>query len=132
MLERAVAEEGRSPRYIVSDRGAQFQGQYRAWCKSHGIRPRFGAVGKHGSIAVLERFILSLKKEFLRRIFVPLHLPHVEHAIGAYQLWYNIERPHVSLGGRTPDEVLRGVAVVRDEFSCRERAATLADCSSSM
>ena len=73
LLDRAVEKTGRAPRYIVIDRGSQFREEYLAWCNDNGVRPRFGAVGKHGSIAVIERFILSLKTEFLRRIFVPLH-----------------------------------------------------------
>ena len=56
LLDAAVDEAGRAPRYIVSDKGVQFQKEYRAWCDKHGVRPRFGALGKHGSIAVIERF----------------------------------------------------------------------------
>jgi len=121
-LDRTVEKAGRAPRYIVTDQGSQFQGEYLAWCEKNGVRPRFGAVGKHGSIAVIERFILSLKKEFLRKILVPLHLPRVEEAVGAYQLWYNTERPHESLGGWTPHELQRGVALERETIRREPRA----------
>jgi hypothetical protein len=33
---------------------------FKDWCDGQGITPRFGAVGQHGSIALIERFILSL------------------------------------------------------------------------
>ena len=122
LLDRAVVKARCAPRYVVSDQGSQFQGKYLAWCKKNGVRPRFGAIGKHGSIAVIERFILSLKKEFLRKILVPLHLPRVEVAVRAYQLWYNTERPHESLGGRTSDDVQRGVAVERQTIHQLPRA----------
>ena len=92
----------------MSDRGSRFQSGYRAWCRKRGLRPRFGAIGQHGSIAVAERFILSMKNEFLRRILVPYALPRVTEALSAYQLCYNEHRPHERLGGATPGEVLHG------------------------
>ena len=51
------------PTYIVCDRGKQFDGNgFRVWCKRKGIKPpRYGAIGRHGSIAVVERFILTMK-----------------------------------------------------------------------
>src|SRR5262249_1291107 len=56
-LERIVQQGRGPPKHIVSDKGVQFRAAYRAWCDAHRIRPRFGAVGQHGSIAVIERFI---------------------------------------------------------------------------
>ena len=40
----------------------------RQWCRRRGIRPRFGAVGKHGGIAIADRFVRSLKTERTRRM----------------------------------------------------------------
>lgn len=107
-LERIVTNAGRAPRYTVTDQGLQFRDAYRAWCDSHGIKPRFGSNGKHGSIAVVERFILSMKTEALRRILVPLRTPDMRLAVARYAHWYNEHRPHASLAGATPSEVLRG------------------------
>jgi transposase InsO family protein len=45
---------------------------FRGWCKRRGIWLRYGAVGKHGSIAIVERFIRSMKQECTRRLVVPL------------------------------------------------------------
>jgi len=45
---------------------------FKDWCDRQGITPRFGAVGQHGSIALIERFILSLKNGCARIILVPL------------------------------------------------------------
>jgi hypothetical protein len=74
----------------------------------NGVRPRFGAIGKHGSLAVIERFILSLKAEYLRRILVPLSRTKMMAEIAAYQLWYNNFRSHEVLGRGTPAERLEG------------------------
>ena len=62
----------RPPKYIITDEGSQFRDEYRAWCKRRGVRSRYGAVGKYGSISLIERFILTLKSEGLRRILVPV------------------------------------------------------------
>lgn len=104
-LDRAVERVGTSPKYTVTDQGVQFQGDYRDWCARHSVRPRFGAVGKHGSIAVTERLFLTLKNELLRRILVPLRLETMCSEIGRYVGWHNEARPHRSLGAATPCEV---------------------------
>ena len=56
-----LARREDAPKYTVTDKGAQFQEVYLAWCERHGVKPRFGAIGRHGSIALVERFIRSLK-----------------------------------------------------------------------
>ena len=68
------------------------------------ILPRFGAVGRHGSIAVEERFHRTLK-EIVCRITVPEHQPDCEHEVGLVIDWYNEHRPHQTLDGQTPNEV---------------------------
>jgi transposase InsO family protein len=71
LLDRAVKRAGRAPRYIISDQGSQFQREYRDWCKKNGVKPRFGAVGKHGSIAVIERFMGLRGFEWVRSALIP-------------------------------------------------------------
>jgi transposase InsO family protein len=122
LLDRSVAAAGAPPRYLVSDRGSQFQSEYRAWCSTNGVRPRFGAVGKKGSIAIVERFILSLKREFLWRILVPSSLDGMQQAMAAYLLWYNEYRPHTALAGATPAEVRAAVIPARNRVRLEPRA----------
>ncbi len=114
VLDNAIAQSGK-PKYIISDKGGQFWARlgktfYETWCEERGIKPRFGAIGKHGSIAVVERFIRSLKHEFLLRRTMPLALDDIARDVGAYCDWYNRHRPHQTLGGETPDERWRGVS----------------------
>ena len=53
-LELAIAKEGQNPRYIISDKGSQFWCEsYKKWAKDSDIKLRFGAIGQHGSIAVI-------------------------------------------------------------------------------
>ncbi|MCC6902269.1 MAG: transposase [Polyangiaceae bacterium] len=121
-LDDAVLHAGTPPRHMVSDQGSQFQSDYLAWCKRHGVRPRYGAVGQHGSIALIERFILSLKQEFLRRIHVPASERAMLETLAAYQRWYNEHRPHASLDGRTPREMLEAAPPPRERERIEPRA----------
>jgi len=94
------------PKYIICDKGSQFWcSGFKAWCKRKSIKARFGAVGKYGSIAVVERFIRTLKDECTRRIAVPLRRRDMRRELICHLDWYNEHRPHDYLDGRTPNEV---------------------------
>lgn len=108
LFDEAVAMAAAVPRYAVSDRGVQFREAYLAWCEGRGVRPRFGALGQHGSIAVVERFMRTLKDEALRRIVVPFQIDAMRAEVVAYLDWYNGCRPHQALRGATPGEMLSG------------------------
>ena len=108
-MDEIIAAEKAKPKYIISDRGSQFDcGPYRKWCKSHEIKPRYGAVGKHGSIAITERYHRTMKTELTRRILVPTSYEEFDREMKLWKKWYNGTRPHDSLKGRTPDEVYFG------------------------
>lgn len=119
MLNRLLRRSKFKPKHMISDRGPQFDcEQFKAWTKCKGIKHRYGAVGKYGSIAVIERFILSLKSEYLRRILVPMRLTDIRHELSRYLAWHNDHRPHEALNNRTPMEAYlglkpRGVAASR-------------------
>ena len=122
LLDRAILDAGRTPRHIVTDRGVQFEAaQYLEWCRRRRVRPRFGAVGRKGSIAVVERFMRSLKSEHLRRILVPLGRTVFRREVALYVDWYNRCRPHSSLEGRTPAERLRRTPAVTSLLETRPR-----------
>jgi len=124
LLDAARAQAGRPPRYIISDQGTQFEGEFHEWCKANGVRPRFGAVGESGSIAIIERFFRSLKGEMLRRLSVlPLSKVALGKELAAWLDWHHHHRPHQGLGGQTPAEVLRGLAPAKDgaRIATRER-----------
>jgi transposase InsO family protein len=125
MLDRAVERVGRAPTYTVTDQGPQFWGEYRAWCKRHGVKPRYGAVGQHGSLAVIERFFLTLKTEAMRVVMVPLSLAAMRAELVAFVQWYDAYRPHQSFAGRTPAEVYEGLERV-DQRALRTSGSLLA------
>lgn len=108
LLDVAAASVGSAPHYVVTDRGTQFRSEYLEWCYRHDITPRFGALGQHGSIAIVERFMRTLKHEGLRRLLIPLSLSRMRAELAAFCLWYNTCRPHHALGGATPAEMRDG------------------------
>jgi transposase InsO family protein len=126
LLDRAVRKAGRAPKYTITDQGAQFQDDYRDWCSWHGVKPRFGAVGRYGSIAVIERFMRTLKQECCRRILVPYGRDAMARELTSFTTWYNEFRPHEGLHGATPDEIYRGVqqAHVGPRFETRRKYPT--------
>ncbi len=107
-LDTVIQSIGLAPTHLISDKGTQFREDYLDWCAARGIKPRFGAIGQHGAIAVVERFILSLKNECTRRILVPLGVDRFRQELLLYLRWYSEFRPHQSRGGRTPNEVASG------------------------
>jgi transposase InsO family protein len=64
-----------------------------------------GAIGEHGSIAVIERLILTLKQSIAWLTLVPLRRRVSLRELRYLTARYNRHRPHMTLGGRTPDEV---------------------------
>ena len=61
---------------------------------------------------MIERFFLSLKTEWLRRILVPLRHEDMRRELSCYVWWFEHSRPHQGLAGRTPREVYDGLPVV--------------------
>jgi transposase InsO family protein len=121
-LQRAIRASGNTPKYIVTDKGKQFWCRcYKNWCKRRGIRPRYGAIGKPASIAIVERFIRSLKQECTRCILVPMSLVAMRREVSSYTTWYNRHRPHAALNGNTPLELYRGRTRRRRRLEPRPR-----------
>jgi transposase InsO family protein len=125
-LDEAVAIATGPPKYMVTDQGEQFGEAYRDWCASHGIRPRFGAVHEHGSIAVTERVILTIKSELLGSGALPFRKSAMLDALALGARWYNDCRPHRRFHGATPDEIRAGrtPATELPRFETRPRYPT--------
>ena len=105
-LGRAIRKADAAPKYIICDKGSQFDNEgFRDWCRRRGVRPpRYGAVGKRGSIAVVERAILTIKTLLATLAIISLNRRQFHRELDLLVGWYNDHRPHTTLGGRTPNE----------------------------
>ena len=132
-LRQVCRAVGSWPGHIITDHGPQFTtGAFDAWCRRHGIQQRFGAIGKYGSLAVIERYIRSLKNECTRLLpIVPLARAAFGRELDAYVAWYNAERPHSRFGARTPDEIDFGTFpdCRRPRFETRDRWPRRSPCA---
>ena len=103
---RVIADANVTPKHLICDKGSIFWCEaFKRWCQRKTIRPRYGAVGKHGSIAVIERFIRTLKDEATRRILISQCRKRFHAELDSFIAWYNGHRPHTTLQGKTPNEV---------------------------
>ncbi len=72
-LEMALENIGK-PKHIISDQVSVFtNAAFREFLDLNGVKIRYGAVGEHGSIAVTERVIETLKYELLLNVKTWLH-----------------------------------------------------------
>jgi hypothetical protein len=71
----------------------------------HGILRRYGAVGRSGSISLIERFWRSMKEEYVRPLFLYRSTAAIDGRLERYRIWFNQERPHQGQRQRTPDDV---------------------------
>ena len=109
LFQSAVRRFGK-PRYFVSDHGTEFTGKtFRRYLRAIGVKHRFGAVGRTGSIAIIERLWRTLKDGLCARYSAPpLVLAQLEHRVRLELLYYAYFRPHQALDGATPSEVYFG------------------------
>ena len=104
-LEQAMRKHG-APKHIISDQASVFTGDaFAELLRQWNIKPRFGAVGKHGSIAVTERVIKTLKYEWLKRVPLIKRFDHLTSLCTEFESWYNTWRPHMALEGFRPDDL---------------------------
>ena len=128
IIEKAQAK----PKHLIVDQGSEFKSDQfkKGWCKKHGILPRFGAVGKHGSVAVVERFHRTFK-DLLRLATIPEEQSRYEQEASLIIDWYNEHRPHNTLDGKTPNEIYfsRQAASEQSRYEPRRRRPRGSPCA---
>jgi putative transposase len=118
-MEKAFLRHG-APKHIITDQEGLFVSDAFAELLTRwSVKQRFGAVGKHGSIAVTERLILTLKYEWLKRVPVVRGLDHLSRLLQDFEIYYNEYRGHATLGGAIPSVVHRG-----EQWSKPQKSAT--------
>jgi transposase InsO family protein len=109
-LVRKATDLHGAPRHFVSDRGSQFTaGLFKTELATLGVKQRFGALYRHGSIALIERFFRTLKLDLDLRSRRPWSASELEQRLVPALVRYSYCRPHSALGGRTPAEVYLGI-----------------------
>jgi transposase InsO family protein len=107
-LEQAFLRHG-PPKHLISDQEGIFTGEvFAKLLRDWDIKHRLGAVGKHGSIAVTERLIWTLKREWLARVVLIRGLDHLSQLLADFEVYYNQHRCHQRLQGATPWMMYQG------------------------
>jgi putative transposase len=109
VLDRVIEERGK-PRTIRCDNGPEFTSRHFVeWCEEQGITLLHIQPGRPMQNGYVESFNGRLRDECLNaNLFLTL-----KDAKWKLEIWreeYNTERPHSSLGYRTPAEFARGSA----------------------
>ena len=97
-----------TPRWLVTDKDPVLRGGLvQRLLTRHGILRRYGAVGRKGSITLIERTWRTLKSEYVRHLLLRRPIRALETRLRRWARWHNGHRPHQGLGRRTPDDVYR-------------------------
>ena len=106
VLERLADSRG-LPSSITVDHGPEFAGQVLdAWAYAHGVQLSFIRPGKPIENAYVESFNGRFRDECLNEHWFA-SIAHARRLIEAWRIEYNTERPHSSLGDRTPEEYVQ-------------------------
>jgi putative transposase len=105
-LERMIARWG-APKRLRCDNGPEFTSRhFLAWCERQGIEVVHIQPGRPMQNGYLESFNGRLRDECLNANWFA-NLAEAKEKIEAWRKEYNSERPHSSLGYRTPEEFAR-------------------------
>ncbi len=103
-VEAAIAKYG-CPQIFNTDQGCQFTAiDFVEMLKANGIAISMDGKGAWRDNVFIERFWKSLKYE---EVYLRAYdsTSEAKHFVGRYVTFYNEQRPHSSLDGRTPDAV---------------------------
>ena len=90
---------------MISDQAGVFTGGvFAELLDSWNIKPRLGAVGKHGYISVTERVSKTLKYKRLKRVAIIKGFDHLTVLCNEFEIWHNSWRPHMALLAFRPDD----------------------------
>jgi transposase InsO family protein len=110
ILDGICSQRGK-PVVIRSDNGPEFTGKSMlTWAHRHGIALRLIEPGKPNQNAYVESFNGRLRDECLNEHWF-VSLAHARAVIEAWRREYNEERPKRSLGGLTPAQFARQLAI---------------------
>jgi len=99
-----LRSQHRLPQVLRTDNGPEFLGEaFTHWAKNAGMAIQYIQPGKPNQNAYIERFNRTYRDEVLD-LYLFANLDDVREATYWWRTEYNEERPHDSLGDRTPAE----------------------------
>ena len=101
-LQEAIAKYGR-PEIFNTDQGSHFTSvEFTGVLKANGIRISMDGKGRWLDKVFVERLWRSVKYE---QVYLHAYesVNEAKQRLASYFVLYNTQRPHSSLGGRTPD-----------------------------
>jgi transposase InsO family protein len=130
VLEQASLRHGH-PRHLITDQDSLFTcDAFRDLLRQWQVKPRFAAVGKYGSIAVTERLIWTLKREWLARVPLIRGLNHLSGLLADFEMYWDRYRCHRRLHGATPSMLCQAQAWQTPDRSAK-RVAARSGCGTS-
>jgi putative transposase len=104
VLDQVIERRGAAPGEITLDNGPELTSKaLDQWAYERGVRLRFIEPGKPVQNCFIESFNGRLRDECLNEHWFQ-SLPHARRVVEAWRTDYNRQRPHSSLGNRTPEE----------------------------
>ena len=96
------------PRFVITDRGSQFQRAFHSAMIERGITHARGPSRVWQFNAKVERFFWGLKR-WWRVSLVPPNVETIQKRLDDFAVWHNLYRPHASLDMLTPSEAELGL-----------------------
>jgi hypothetical protein len=90
-----------APRYLIFDRGTQFNGEVIGTIKDFGIKPKRTSYRSPWQNGVAERWVGNCRRDLLDHVIV-LNERHLKRLMNEYVRYYHEDRTHLALAKETP------------------------------
>jgi transposase InsO family protein len=90
-----------APRYLIFDRGAQFNEEVIDTVKSFGIQPKRTSFRSPWQNGVAERWVGNCRRDLIDHVIV-LNERHLKRLMNEYVRYYHEDRTHLALAKETP------------------------------
>jgi len=122
ILSRIAVTRG-LPQTISVDNGTEFTSRaFDHWAYTHHVQLDFSRPGKPTDNASIESFNASVRRECLSQHYFST-LAEAQVVLGIYRDDFNEQRPHSSLGHKTPAEFYAGTRTNADSIEAPKRVA---------
>ena len=96
-----LEDAGSRARFLIRDRDGKFPGLFDAVLKDAGIEVVLSGVQMPRMNAVMERWVLTCRRELLDRTLI-WNQRHLLHALREFEQFYNSHRPHQGIANARP------------------------------